>query len=74
MASTQSQTEAHPGGVQYVTDESGHRTAVIISLEQWGELWEDFLDVIVAESRTKGPRTPWESVKATLDLDDDLPG
>ena len=28
-------------GVQYVTDSAGKRTAVLISLEEWGELWED---------------------------------
>ena len=53
-------------GVQYVVDDSGKKTAVIISLEEWGELWEDFYDILVAESRRDEPTIPWEELKAEV--------
>ncbi len=51
-------------GVQYLVDSSGKRTAVVISLEEWGELWEDFYDVLVSESREDEPAVDWETLKA----------
>jgi hypothetical protein len=53
-------------GVQYLVDSSGKRKAVVISLEDWGELWEDFSDVLVSESRKDEPSIPWETLKAEL--------
>ena len=38
-------------GVQYVTDEQGQRVAVLLDLKEWGELWEDVYDTIVAMER-----------------------
>ena len=32
-------------GVQFVIDDSGKKKAVLIDLEEWGELWEDFYDL-----------------------------
>ena len=29
-------------GIQFVVDEAGNKKAVLIDLEEWGELWEDF--------------------------------
>ena len=74
MGSQATRQAAQPGGIQYVTDERGRRTAVIISLELWGGVWEDFLDVLTAEARAGEPRAPWDAVKASLAEDDDLPG
>ncbi len=42
-------------GIQYLVDSTGKRTAVVISLEEWGELWEDFYDVLVSEARKGEP-------------------
>ena len=53
-------------GVQYVVDDSGEKTAVVIDLEKNGELWEDFYDRVLAESRRDEPRESLESVKARL--------
>jgi hypothetical protein len=50
-------------GVQYVTDEQGEKTAVLIDLKKNGELWEDFYDVAVAKKREREPRESLESVK-----------
>ena len=40
-------------GIQFVVDDTGRRTAVIIDLEKWGEIWEDIYDILVSESRRK---------------------
>jgi len=53
-------------GVQYLVDGSGERTAVVISLEEWGEVWEDFYDVLVSESRKDEPTVAWETLKAEM--------
>ena len=53
-------------GVQYVVDSSGEKTAVVIDLRKNGELWEDFYDRVLAESRRAEPRESFESVKTRL--------
>ena len=53
-------------GVQYLVDSSGKRQAVVINLEEWGELWEDFCDVLISEWRKDEPATPWEVLKSEL--------
>ena len=35
-------------GVQFVTDASGKRTAVMLDLDRYGELWEDIYDIPVS--------------------------
>jgi len=51
-------------GVQYVTDSVGKRTAVLISLEEWGELWEDIYGVLVSQVHKDEPTVSWEALKA----------
>jgi len=53
-------------GVQFVTDDAGKRTAVLISLAEWGELWEDIYDIMVSESRKREATVPWEELKAEM--------
>lgn len=53
-------------GIRYVTDENDRRVAVQIDLEKYGELWEDFYDAIVAESRKGEESVNWEDVKQEL--------
>lgn len=53
-------------GLQYIVDETGHRVAAVINLEEWGELWEDFLDVLVSESRKDEPSIDWETLKTEI--------
>jgi PHD/YefM family antitoxin component YafN of YafNO toxin-antitoxin module len=56
-------------GIQYVVDSEGKPTAVIISLEEWGEIWEDFYDVIVSEARKDEKTVTWETLKAEIDIE-----
>ncbi len=53
-------------GVQYVMDEKGDRTAVLIDLKKNGELWEDFYDVSITHERANEPREALESVRKRL--------
>jgi hypothetical protein len=57
-------------GIQYIVDDSGKRTAVVISLEEWGELWEDIYDALVSEARKEESTIPWETLKAEIETDD----
>ena len=52
--------------VQYVTDETGQRTAVIVPIEEFEELLEDLHVTRVAEETKEGERIPWKQVKAEL--------
>ena len=53
-------------GVQYLVDGSGKHTAVVISLEEWGKVWEDFYDVLMSESRRDEPTIAWETLRAEV--------
>lgn len=53
-------------GVQFLTDDSGHKTAVLIDLKRYAQLWEDFYDVALARERAAEPRESLASVKLRL--------
>jgi hypothetical protein len=53
-------------GVQFVTDDSGKRTAVLLNLAELGEIWEDIYDVLVSESRKGESAVAWETLKAEV--------
>ena len=53
-------------GVEFIVDERGEKKAAVIDLKKHAELWEDFYDRAVAESRRSEPRESLESVKKRL--------
>ncbi len=53
-------------GVQFVSDQDGKKTAVLIDLRRCGPVWEDFYDVLMAEARKDELRIPWGDVKKHL--------
>ena len=53
-------------GVQFVTDADGRRVAVMLDLKEWGELWEDIYDNILADSRKGETTTPLAEFEAEL--------
>jgi len=55
-------------GVQFVTDASGKRTAVMLDLDRYGELWEDIYDILLARERENEPRESLEDVEKLLIL------
>jgi hypothetical protein len=61
-------------GIQFVTDDSGRKTAVLIDLKKYGELWEDFYDSLVAKQRAEEPRETFESVRERLEKQGKLDG
>ena len=59
-------------GIQFVTDVSGKRKAVVLDLERYGELWEDIYDILIAREREDEPRESLEEVKQLLIADGKL--
>jgi len=55
-------------GVQFLVDDEGKKTAVLIDLKKNAQLWEDFYEVAVAKSRATEPRETLQSVKRRLGL------
>ena len=53
-------------GVQFVTDSSGQRVGVLLDLREWGDLWEDIYDSIVAKERATEPRMKLEDFEHEL--------
>ncbi|NLG17695.1 MAG: hypothetical protein GX556_10230 [Fibrobacter sp.] len=53
-------------GVQYVTDEKGEKTAVLIDLKKNGDLWEDFYDYTVSRERENESRESLDSVRKRI--------
>lgn len=53
-------------GIQYIIDDNGEKTAVIIDLKEHQEIWEDFLDIMTAEVRANEPRISLEEVEKEL--------
>jgi hypothetical protein len=37
-------------GIEYITDDQGEKTAVVINLEQWGREWEAFYHLLLKQS------------------------
>lgn len=55
-------------GVQFLVDEKGKKTAVVIDLKRHSALWEDFCDRALARRRESEPRETLESVTKRLRL------
>jgi len=53
-------------GVQFLVDDGGRTTGVLIDLKENAELWEDFFDLAVARKRKNEPRESLASVKKRL--------
>lgn len=53
-------------GIQFLVDEHGRKTAVLIDLKKNAQLWEDFYDSAVARQREAEPRETLDDVKRRL--------
>ena len=56
-------------GVQFLVNEAGEKTAVQIDLEQWGDLWADFYDVMISHLRSEEPNVDWEELETEIPED-----
>jgi hypothetical protein len=52
-------------GIQFLTDDKGHRVAVQIDLKKHGAIWEDFWDGLIYESRRKEKSVPYEQYRTS---------
>ena len=57
-------------GVQFLVNEDGEKTAVVLDLQKWGDLWEDFYDTLVSRSRAEEKSVSWDALQAELEQDD----
>jgi hypothetical protein len=53
-------------GIQFITDDKGRKTSVVIDLKKHKALWENFWDGLISESRRKEKGIPFEKMKADL--------
>jgi hypothetical protein len=53
-------------GIQFLIDDQGEKTAVLIDLKKNRNLWEDFYDRTLAEQRRNEPRETLASVQQRL--------
>ena len=54
------------GGVQFLTDEKGRKTAAVLDLKVHRAHWEDIQDVLVSSSRRAENGIPLARIKASL--------
>ena len=54
------------GGIQFLTDMNGNKTAAVIDLKAHKALWEDIQDVLVSRSRRSEKGVSLAKVKAGL--------
>jgi hypothetical protein len=53
-------------GFQFVVAERGRKTAVVIDLKKFGDVWEDFCNAVIAQSRMRERRESLASVRRRL--------
>lgn len=53
-------------GIQFVVNGKGKKTNVLIDLEKYGNLWEEFYDRVLIETRKNEPRESLSSVREKL--------
>lgn len=53
-------------GIQFVVDNKGTKTAVIIDLRKCADIWEDFYDSLIARHRVNEPRESLKTVERRL--------
>ena len=61
-------------GIQFLVNTKGEKTAVLIDLEKYGEVWEDFYDLLIAKNRQAEPRESLDEVKEKLLAEGKLDG
>ncbi|WP_017293607.1 hypothetical protein [Geminocystis herdmanii] len=59
-------------GIDFVIDEKGIKKAVLIDLEKWGEVWEDFYDILISKQREDEEEIAWEDLKQELDINNNF--
>jgi hypothetical protein len=60
------------GGISYLVNEQGQRSAVVIDLAIHGEIWEDFYDTLTAQERRDEPLESLDDVLKKLQRSDNM--
>lgn len=53
-------------GIQFVSNDKGKKVAVLIDLQKYSDVWEDFYDGLLARKRAKDPRENLSTVRKRL--------
>ena len=53
-------------GITYIEDSKTNKKYAHIDLEKYGDLWDDILDLIIAQSRKYDKKIPLSDVKKLL--------
>lgn len=53
-------------GIEFLEDKKTNKKYVQIDLEKHGELWQDFMDIIIAQSRKNEKKIALSDVKKLL--------
>jgi hypothetical protein len=61
--------DASPSYPQYITDDKGRKTAVILSLDAYNELLEDLSDLAAIAERRDEPTIPLSELMDSLKAD-----
>jgi len=56
-------------GINFVVNEKGDKKAVLIDLEEWGDLWENFFDILVSHNRKDEAEISWDDLKVDLEVE-----
>ena len=59
-------------GINFVINEQGEKKAVLIDLDEWGELWEDFSDISVSRHRENEAEVSWDELKTELEIENKI--
>ncbi|MGL6344098.1 MAG: hypothetical protein ACRC80_33740 [Waterburya sp.] len=57
-------------GIQFLVNEEGEKTSVLIDLSEWGDLWEDFHDIMISRSRQDESEISWDELKTEIGLNE----
>lgn len=61
-------------GVQFLVNDDGEKTSVLLDLQEWGDLWEDFYDILVSRSREQEETVSWADLETELDQESSTHG
>lgn len=59
-------------GIQFKVDEHGNPNTLVLDLDDWGEIWEDFYFGWQVDATKNEPTLSWEEVMADLDANPEL--
>ncbi|HSM80299.1 MAG TPA: hypothetical protein VLS96_01375 [Nodosilinea sp.] len=60
--------------MQFLINDDGEKTAVLLDLQEWGDLWEDFHDILVSRARAQEATVSWSELETELDSESSTHG